>query len=616
MIGTLVAVSSIFPMNSDTHAACDTARDEMRVMTGLAVSRGFVMGPAFLYRAGSSEQVPEYRIEPEQVEHEVARLVDAFALTRTQINTLAQELKKRINGDEASIFDGHLMILDDPTLQSTCKEKIVKDLRNAEAAVKQVADTYSSIFDAMDDSYLRERAQDVGDIVKRILRNLSGVGSDASALRVEYPCIVVADELSPSEAISLPKHQILGFATDRGSTTSHASLLARALGIPAVVGLGALSAHVKSGDLLLLDGTRGKVGVNPDSEERAAFEKMMARSRTLTESLEQATMQPGRTLDVRPVPFLANVDSSTALADLHTAGAEGIGLYRTEYLWLQEDREPSEEEQTQAYTEVARALPDGQAVAIRVLDLGGDKMPKSGGIMHREANPFLGNRSIRFLLRNPDVFHRQLRAVLRASAHGNVQILYPMVTTIDELHAANMELHTCMAELKAQGIPFDESIQRGVMIEVPAAALIADALAKECEFFSIGTNDLIQYTLAVDRVNETVARLYQPTHPAVLQLIDLAVTAAHANGLRVSVCGETAADPVMAMLFIGMGVDELSMSPNLIRLVKRAISQISFADAKALADSVRRMMGTPADQIYAFCRNQLIKLVPDLLYLQ
>lgn len=574
------------------------------------------MGPAFLYRAGSSEQVPEYRIEPEQVEHEVARLVDAFALTRTQINTLAQELKKRINGDEASIFDGHLMILDDPTLQSTCKEKIVKDLRNAEAAVKQVADTYSSIFDAMDDSYLRERAQDVGDIVKRILRNLSGVGSDASALRVEYPCIVVADELSPSEAISLPKHQILGFATDRGSTTSHASLLARALGIPAVVGLGALSAHVKSGDLLLLDGTRGKVVVNPDSEERAAFEKMMARSRTLTESLEQATMQPGRTLDVRPVPFLANVDSSTALADLHTAGAEGIGLYRTEYLWLQEDREPSEEEQTQAYTEVARALPDGQAVAIRVLDLGGDKMPKSGGIMHREANPFLGNRSIRFLLRNPDVFHRQLRAVLRASAHGNVQILYPMVTTIDELHAANMELHTCMAELKAQGIPFDESIQRGVMIEVPAAALIADALAKECEFFSIGTNDLIQYTLAVDRVNETVARLYQPTHPAVLQLIDLAVTAAHANGLRVSVCGETAADPVMAMLFIGMGVDELSMSPNLIRLVKRAISQISFADAKALADSVRRMMGSPADQIYAFCRNQLIKLVPDLLYLQ
>jgi phosphotransferase system enzyme I (PtsI) len=463
---------------------------------------------------------------------------------------------------------------------------------------------------------LRERAQDVGDIVKRILRNLSGVGSDASALRVEYPCIVVADELSPSEAISLPKHQILGFATDRGSTTSHASLLARALGIPAVVGLGSLSAHVKSGDLLLLDGTRGKVVVNPDSEERAAFEKMMARSRTLTESLEQATMQPGRTLDVRPVPFLANVDSSTALADLHTAGAEGIGLYRTEYLWLQEDREPSEEEQTQAYTEVARALPDGQAVAIRVLDLGGDKMPKSGGIMHREANPFLGNRSIRFLLRNPDVFHRQLRAVLRASAHGNVQILYPMVTTIDELHAANMELHTCMAELKAQGIPFDESIQRGVMIEVPAAALIADALAKECEFFSIGTNDLIQYTLAVDRVNETVARLYQPTHPAVLQLIDLAVTAAHANGLRVSVCGETAADPVMAMLFIGMGVDELSMSPNLIRLVKRAISQISFADAKALADSVRRMMGTPADQIYAFCRNQLIKLVPDLLYLQ
>lgn len=603
-------------MNSDTHAAYDAARDEMRVLTGLAVSRGFVMGPAFLYRTRTSEQVPEYRIEPEQVEHEVARLMEALALTRTQICALAQELKKRINGDEATIFDGHLMILDDPTLQGSCKEKIAKDLHNAEAAVKQVSDTYSSIFDAMDDSYLRERAQDVGDIARRILRNLSGVGSDVHALSVEQPCIVVADELSPSEAISLPKHQILGFATDRGSTTSHASLLARALGIPAVVGLGSLSAHVKSGDLLLLDGTRGKVVVNPDSEECAAFEKMMARSRTLTESLEQVTMQPGRTLDVRPVPFLANVDSSTPLADLYTAGAEGIGLYRTEYLWLQEDREPSEEEQTHAYMEVARALPEGQSAAIRVLDLGGDKMTKSGGMTYREANPFLGNRSIRFLLRNPAVFRRQLRAILRASAHGNVQILYPMIATIDELHAANMELHTCMTELKAEGVPFDESIQRGVMIEIPAAALIADALAKECEFFSIGTNDLIQYTLAVDRVNETVARLYQPTHPAVLQLIDLSITAAHANGLKISVCGETAADPVMAMLFVGMGVDELSMSPNLIRLVKRAVSQISFADAKALADSVRRMMGTPADQIYAFCRNQLIKLVPDILYLQ
>ena len=603
-------------MSNDTHAVYGAARDEMRVLTGLAVSRGFVMGPAFLYRAGSSDKVPEYRIEPEQVEHEVARMMDAFALTRTQIYALAQELRKHINGDEASIFDGHLMILDDPSLQSTCKEKITKDLCNAEAAVKQVADSYSSIFDAMDDSYLRERAQDVGDIVKRILRNLSGIGSDALALRVEHPCIVVADELSPSEAISLPKHQILGFAIDRGSTTSHASLLARALGIPAVVGLGSLSAHVKSGDLLLLDGTRGKVVINPNHEECAAFEKMMARSRTLEESLEQVTMQPGRTLDVRPVPFLANVDSSTPLTDLRTTGAEGIGLYRTEYLWLQEDREPSEEEQTQVYTRVARALPEGQAVTIRVLDLGGDKMLKNGGMMHREANPFLGNRSIRFLLRNPEVFHRQLRAILRASVHGNVRLMYPMIATIDELHAANMELHTCMTDLKAEGIPFDESIQRGVMIEIPAAALIADALAKECEFFSIGTNDLIQYTLAVDRVNETVARLYQPTHPAVLQLIDLSVTAAHANGLRISVCGETAADPVMAVLFVGMGMDELSMSPNFIRLVKRVVSQISFADAKALADSVRRMMGTPADQIYAFCRNQITKLVPDMLYLQ
>lgn len=606
--------SSISPMSSDTHAACGAVR-EMRMLTGLAVSRGFVAGPAFLYRAGANDQVPEYRIEPEQVEHEVARLTDAFALTRSQIRSLAQELKKRISGDEATIFDGHLMILDDPSFLGSCKEKIGKNLRNAEAAVKQVADTYSSIFAAMDDAYLRERAQDVGDIAKRILRNLSGRG-DTHALRVEHPCIVVADELSPSETISLPKNLILGFATDRGSTTSHASLLARALGIPAVVGLGSLSEQVKSGDLLLLDGTRGKVIVNPGREERAAFEKMIVRSRTLEESLEQVNTLPGQTRDGHSVPFLANVDDSTPLTDLYAVGAEGIGLYRTEYLWLQGDREPSEEEQTHAYTAAARALPDGQTVTIRVLDLGGDKMFKSGGVAHKEANPFLGNRSIRFLLRNPEIFRRQLRAILRASSLGNVRIMYPMITAIDELHAANMELHACMAALRSEGVPFDESIPRGVMIEIPSAALIADALAKECDFFSIGTNDLIQYTLAVDRVNETVARLYQPTHPAVLQLIDLAVTAAHAHGLKVSVCGETAADPVMAVLFVGMGVDELSMSPNLIRLVKRSVSQISYADAKVLADTVRRMKGTPADKIYAFCRNQIIKLVPDFLFLQ
>ena len=601
-------------MNNDPDIAHVDAC-QMRMLTGLSASRGFVTGPVFLFRTSANEQVPEYAVEPAQVGHELSRLSDAFALTRAQIRSLMLELKKRISGDEATIFDGHLMILDDPSFIGACKEKVSKSQINAEAAVNAVSEKYSSIFAAMDDAYLRERAQDVSDIAKRIIRNLSG-GVDTQAMRVEQPCIVVADELTPSETISLPKNLILGFATDRGSTTSHASLLARALGIPAVVGLGSFSEIAKSGDILLLDGTRGKVILNPGREERLAFEKMASRSKTLEETLEQGKLAPGATSDGYAVPFLANVDHSTPMTSLFAVGAEGVGLYRSEYLWLSADREPTEEEQTHAYTKVARAMPEGQPVTIRLLDLGGDKMIKGAGAAHKEANPFLGNRSIRFLLRNPEVLRRQLRAILRASAHGNVKLMYPMVATIDELRASNLELRGCMAELTSEGIPFDEAIKRGVMIEIPAAALIADALAKESDFFSIGTNDLIQYTLAVDRVNETVARLYQPTHSGVLQLVDMTVHAAHEHGLKVSVCGETSADPVMAVLLVGMGVDELSMSPNLIPLVKRIISQVSLNDARVLADTVRRMKGSPADKVYAYCRNQVMKYVPDLLYLQ
>lgn len=590
-------------------------KNGMRMLTGLAASRGFVAGPVFVFRTTANEQVPEYRVEPGQTPRELARLADAFALTRAQIRSLAVELGKRISGDEATIFDGHLMMLDDPSFIGSCKEKISKGQINAEAAVNVVSEKYASIFAAMDDAYLKERAKDVADIAKRIIRNLLG-GGDTHAFRVEQPCIVVADELSPSETISMPKNLILGFATDRGSNTSHASLLARALGIPAVVGLGSISEAVRTGDVLLLDGTRGKVIVNPGREERLAFEKMVARSKTLEEKLEQGKLLPGATGDGHAVPLLANVDHSTPMTGLYAVGAEGVGLYRSEYLWLTCDREPGEEEQTQAYTAAARALPEGQPVTIRVLDLGGDKVVKGAAASHKEANPFLGNRSIRYLLRNPDVFRRQLRAVLRASAHGNVQLMYPMVATIEELRAANLEVRACMAELQSAGVPFNEKIKRGVMIEIPAAALIADALAKESDFFSIGTNDLIQYTLAVDRVNETVARLYQPTHPAVLQLIDMTVRAAHAHALKVSVCGETAADPVMAVLLLGMGVDDFSMSPNLIPLVKKIISQVTLGDARALAETVRRMTGSPADKVYTYCRNQVLKLAPDLLYLQ
>ena len=599
-------------MNNEPDSMKDGVR-EMHTLTGLAVSRGFAAGAACLFRSVSSEPIPDYRITPEQVKDEMARLAEAFSLTRGQIRSLARDLKKRIDGDEAAIFDGHLMILDDPSFIGGCEKKIANGLCNAESAVKQMMEQFASVFSAMGDSYLRERAQDISDIAKRIIRNLSG-GQDTQMLCIEQPCIVVADELSPSETISLPKSLILGFATDRGSATSHASLLARALGLPAVAGLGSISQLAKSGDTLLLDGTHGKVIINPGEEERAAFDKMMAHSQTLEKSFSQNQSAHGQTADGHAVPFLANVDPSTPLADLSSIGTEGIGLYRTEYLWLREDREPSEDEQANAYTAAVKAMQDGQTVTIRALDLGGDKITKSSGKAPHKKAAFLDSRSLRYLLQTPDVFRRQLRAVLRASAHGNVRIMYPMVSALEELRAANAELRVCMDELKAQGIPFDETIKRGVMIETPAAALIADALAKECDFFSIGTNDLIQYTLAVDRVNDSGAQLYQPAHPAVLRLMELTVQAAHAHGLPVSVCGETAADPVLAVLFVGMGVDKLSMSPSFIRLVKTVISHITLADAKTLAEAVRGMSGSTADEVYAFCRKQVTALAPDPLY--
>ena len=602
--------NSIFLMNSEPDNTCATAHGA-RTLTGLAVSRGVVLGPAYLFSVAGNKQVPEYHVEPDQVERELARLMDAFDLTRSQICALADEVRERITEDDAAIFDGHLMILDDPSFIGSCREKVSSGLRNAESAVKQVMEKYAAVFAAMDDAYLRERGQDIGDIAKRIIRNLSDEG-DVSAMRVDRPCIVVADELSPSETISLPKDLILGLATDRGSTTSHASLLARALGLPAVVGLEGLSEIVKTGDMLLLDGTRGQVIVNPGQDERAAFENMAANMRSQEELSDQTETMPGQTADGRAVPFLMNADSSTPAENLRAAGVEGIGLYRSEYLWLRDNREPGEAEQALAYTAAAQGVAAGQPVTIRVLDLGRDKITKSKK-PRKETNAFLGTRSIHYLLRHPEIFRRQLRAVLRASAFGNVRVMYPMIATVDDLQMANAELRVCMDQLRDEGVPFDESIQRGVMIETPAAALIADALARECDFFSIGTNDLIQYTLAVDRTDETAAHLYQPAHPAVLRLMELAVRAAHEHGLKVSVCGETAADPVMAVLFVGMGVDRLSMSSAFIRPVKRIIRQIAFADAEALVEAAHGMQDMPADKIYAFCREQVIRLVPDML---
>ena len=590
----------------------------METVAGLAISRGFVAGPAFLYRADSLPNVPERILAPEAVDGELARFHDARATARRQLTTLIAGLKARgASGGEDEVFAGHLELFDDVLLVAAMERNIREAHVNAETAVRRAISEFRDVFAKMKDAYLRERARDLDDIERRILRVLTST-EETTLSQIDHPVIIVADDLTPSETVSLPRDFVLGFATDRGSTTSHVALLARALGIPAVVGLGDISMRVRTGDMILLDGTNGAVTLDPDEATRAEFNETIRRSRELYSQLADDYPRSGVLKDGTPVTLRANVQPGVPLCGLATFGAEGIGLYRSEYLWLGEDGNPSEETQAKAYSAAARVVAGmgGNArVVFRALDLGGDKLVS--GAFLREANPFLGCRSIRWLLAHRDVFRAQLRAILRASAVGPSAVMYPMIATREELREANAELARAKEELAAKGIPFDAAIPCGSMIEVPSAALAADQLAREVDFFSIGTNDLVQYTLAADRGNEQVAYLYQPAHPAVIRLVDMTARAAKAAGIPVAVCGESAADPVMAALWIGLGVSSLSMGASGIPVVKKALRGLTSADLSALAETVRGMCAdSSAADIYAHCRSFLLEKVPDLGALQ
>ena len=585
----------------------------METVAGLAISRGFVAGPAFLYRADSLPNVPERTVAPEAVDDELARFQAARATAREQLTDIIGRLKANgSSGGEVDVFANHLELFDDVLLVAAVERNIREGRVNAETAVRRAMGEFRDVFAKMKDAYLRERARDLDDIERRIMRVLTST-EETSLSQIDRPSIIVADDLTPSETVTLPRDFVLGFATDRGSTTSHVALLARALGIPAVVGLGDISTRVHTGDTVLLDGTNGAVTIDPDEATRIEFEGMVRRSRELYSQLADGPSRSGVLKDGTPVTIRANVQPGVPLCGLATYGAEGIGLYRSEYLWLGEDGNPSEEKQTKVYTEASRAVAGmgGNArVIFRALDLGGDKL--MSGTLHREANPFLGCRSIRWLLAHREVFRTQLRAILRASAAGPSSVMYPMIATRYELRAANEELSRAKDELAAMGVAFDANIPHGCMVEVPSAALAADQLAHDVDFFSIGTNDLVQYTLAADRGNEQVAYLYQPAHPAVIKLVDMTVAAAKARGIPVAVCGESAADPVLAALWIGLGVTSLSMGASGIPVVKKALHGLSSADVAELAGKVRAMCAdSSAADIYSFCRTFLLEKVHD-----
>jgi len=550
------------------------------VFRGIGVSAGVCRGKILvLHRA--RHIISKREILESEIGSESKRFEQSLAQTRKQISDIQHKVVQNMGAKEGDIFEAHLLMLEDRVLV----EEVIKLIRdqklNAEYAFHTVAERYVTALAEVDDDYLRERAADMHDLTMRVLDNLLEVKDAFDLHHLTEPCILVGHDLSPSTTAQLDKQFVLGFATDIGGRTSHTAIMARSLGIPAVVGLQTIADELETGDYALLDGYNGTVVVNPTDQTLFEYGQLAKIKASLEEKLRAIKTQPAVTLDGKIIHLSANIEDQNDVDAVLAHGAEGVGLFRTEFLFINRDSLPDEEDQYKVYRQVAAALKP-QPVIIRTLDLGGDKFA-SHLQLAKEVNPFLGWRAIRFCLAQPELFCAQIRAILRASTEGNVKMMYPMISGLDELNQANALVEKCKAELRAAKIPFNEEMKIGAMIEIPSAALIADALAQRVKFFSIGSNDLIQYTLAADRTNEKVSHLYEPTHPAILRLIKMTVDAAHKHGIWTGVCGEIAGDPYLTPLLIGLGVDELSAAPTVVAQVKYMIRRLKLTEAQALA---------------------------------
>ena len=578
-----------------------------KIYRGIPVSAGVCRGRVIVLRR-ARHVIVKRELAADAVEPEVRRFEHALVRTRQQITEVQRRVAQTMSSSEADIFDAHLLMLEDRVLIEEVVKVIREQKANADYAFHTASDRYIAVLEAVEDEYLRERAADLRDLASRVLDNMLEVKEQFDLRRLSEPCILIGHDLSPSTTAQLDKNFVLGFATDIGGKTSHTAILARSLDIPAVVGLKSLSEELESGDYALLDGYNGTVIINPTDQTLFEYGQLAKVKASLEEKLREVQHQPAITLDGKTIHLSANIEAQHDVEAVLTHGAEGVGLFRTEFLFINRESLPTEEEQFQVYRQVAEALkPD--SVIIRTLDLGGDKFA-SHLQLAQEMNPFLGWRAIRFCLAQPELFRAQLRAILRASAVGNIKMMYPMVSGLDELNQANALVEQCKAELRAEKIPFAENLEIGVMIEIPSAALIADALAKRVKFFSIGSNDLIQYTLAADRTNEKVSHLYEPTHPAILRLIKMTVDAAHANGIWAGVCGEIAGDPVLAPLLVGLGVDELSAAPAVLDELKYIIRRLKLSEAQALA-AFALQCDSPTE-IFARCLDLARAAAPSL----
>ena len=581
-------------------------KEKVKKLRGIAVSPGIIIGKARLVDRSRVKILYQYLVSDRQVSGEVDRFQEALHAAKEQIAAVKNKMPEQLR-KHAFILDTHLMILDDSMFANAAIQTIRSEKINAEWALKKSVQNIEKLFTQIEDRYIKERIVDVQYVAERVLRNLAGKEQE-DLFEIKERVIIVAHELSPADTSSINIGKVMGFITDVGGRTSHAAIMAQSLKIPAVVGLETVTHHVHDGMLLIVDGQTGEVIIDPDDEEIILYQEKRLQREMFESSIIRLSHLPAETVDGLRVAVKANIELLEEVVAAKDNGAEGIGLYRTEYHYLRSSSLPKEEDLFEDYKEVAEIIaPD--PVTIRTLDLGGDRV-STGVSLSKEMNPALGLRAIRFSLREVNLFKSQLRAILRASAFGNVQLMFPMISGLQEVLDARAILEEVMGDLEREGLEYDRHIKVGVMVEVPSAVTVADILARHVDFFSIGTNDLIQYALAIDRVNEHVAYMYQPFHPAILRLIRQVVEAARKAEISVALCGEMAGDPLCAPILLGLGIEELSLNAARIPIIKKVIRTLSFRESENDLEKILQL--ETATRVRDFIRKKMQPLLKEL----
>jgi len=572
-------------------------------LKGIAAAGGIAIGPA--YKVGREElSVPKHEINESDIPLEIQFFEEALIKTRREIIELQKRISGEMGQEEAQIFDAHLLVLEDRMLIEEVISRLKKERINVAFIFSEVLKKYIDVFSKVEDEYLKERIADINDVGRRILRNL--LGKERKSLTdLKEKVVVVSHDIAPSDTAAMHKKNVCAFVTDVGGKTSHTAIMAKSLEIPAVVGTEDATLKIKNNDLLIVDGSLGVIIIDPDEETLKYYRQEEEKLKGIAEKFLLVKDLPAETTDGKHIEITANIELPEELVSVKLHGAQGIGLYRTEFFYMNRQDSPSEEEHYQAYKYVAEQM-QPHPVIIRTLDLGGDKF-LSQFEMPKEIQPFLGWRAIRFCLARPDIFKMQLRAILRASVHGKLKLMYPMISGVEEIRQANVILEECKKELNEKGIAFNPDIEVGAMIEVPSAAITADLIAEEVDFFSIGTNDLIQYSLAVDRANEKVAYLYDPAHPAVLRMIKNVIRSAHEAGIKVAMCGEMAGEPNFVLILLGLGLDEFSMPPQVVPEVKYIIRSISTKQAEAIATQALKL--STGKEVEEFSQAKLREII-------